>query len=148
MRRFSLSACVFTCILAVSTAVTKAGGDAKSLQGVWIAHSMEADGKPASEAAVKPIRFTFKTDKLLIAGNFNDDREEECDYRVDPTQSPKHLEFLPPKDGKAVLGIYEVKGDELKICLRHASSSDGRPAEFKTIADSKLRLIVFKRQQP
>ena len=38
-----------------------------------------------------------------------------------------------------------VKGDELKLCLRHGRSSGGRPTEFSTKPDSGLISIVFKR---
>src|SRR5262245_34836798 len=85
------------------------------LQGVWVAKSMEADGKPAPADKVERMRFTFKGDKLLLRGNFDDDREAECTYKIDANQSPKHLDFTPPKSDKAILAIYEVKGDELKV---------------------------------
>jgi uncharacterized protein (TIGR03067 family) len=75
---------VVCCFLVSSNSFTKAGDDAKPLQGVWIAQSMEADGKPAPADAVKRMKFTFTDDKLLIAGNFADDREQECAYKVDP----------------------------------------------------------------
>jgi uncharacterized protein (TIGR03067 family) len=116
------------------------------LQGVWIAQSMEANGKPAPADAVKRMQFTFKGDKLYIKGNFDDDREEECPYKIDPKQSPKHLEFSPPKEKKPILGIYEVKGNELKLCLRHGSSSGGRPTAFQTKTESGLVLILLKKQ--
>jgi uncharacterized protein (TIGR03067 family) len=123
--------------------------DAKeSLQGVWIAQSMENDGRAAPASIVKQMRFTFKGDKLFIKGNFEDGREEECTYKIDPKESPKQLDFTPPKEKKAVLGIYEVKGDQLKVCLRHGSSSGGRPTAFATKARSKLSLMVFKKQKP
>jgi len=126
-----------------------AGEDTKDpLQGVWVAQSMEADGKPAPTEAARRLRFTFKGDKLLIKGNFNDEREEECNYKVDPKQSPKHLDFTAPKQKIPILGIFEVNGDELKICMRHASSSEGQPSEFATKAGSQLVLIVFKKQKP
>lgn len=128
-------------------AIAKAADDATNLQGVWIAESMEADGEAAPAEAVKRIHFTFKGDKLFVKGNFADDREEECTFKVDAKQSPKHLEFTAPKEQKPVLGIYEVKKDELKICLRHARSADGRPTEFATKPNSKLILIVFKKQK-
>ena len=144
MKRLLLIALALTCLL---TAARAAEDDAKVLEGVWLPQSMEADGKPAPPEAVKRVKFTFKGDKLFIAGNFDDGREEECPYKIDPKQSPKHLEFTPPKENKPVLGIYEVKGDELKICLRHASSKEGRPTEFATKPDTKLILIVFKKQK-
>ncbi len=108
---------------------------------------MEADGKPVPAEAVKRMRWTFKGDKLLIAGNLADGREEECAYKVDPTQSPKHLDFTTPTETKAILAIYEVKGDELKICVRHASSADGRPTEFAARPGSKLVLMVLKKEK-
>lgn len=147
MKSLLLTAFVTVCLTMPSLAVAKAAdnGD-KSLQGVWIAESMEIDGKPAPKKAVEQMRFNFKGKKLLVRGNHGDDREEECDYRVDATKSPKHLDFTPPKEKNPVLGIYEVNGDELKICLRHASSSDGRPTKFATKADSKLVLVLLTKQ--
>ena len=148
MRRLLLTLLAVPCLAIALQSVTAAGDDAKKpLQGVWVAQSMEADGKPAPAEAVKRLRITFNNDKLFLAGNFNDDREEECVYKIDPTQSPKHLDFTPPKEKKAILAIYEVKGDELKICLRHASSSDGRPTEFATKAGSRLVLMVLKKEK-
>lgn len=147
--RCILLALVVPCLVIVLHPTTRAGDDSKdALQGVWVAQSMETDGKPAPAEAIKRMRFTFKGDKLFMRGNFADDREAECAYKVDARQAPKHLDVTPPKEDKAVLGIYDLKGDELKVCLRHASSSDGRPTEFATKADSKLVLIVFKKQRP
>lgn len=121
---------------------------AAPIQGVWIAQSMEADGKPAPAEAIRRMQFHFQGSKLLIRGNSDNDQEEECDYKIDPKQSPHHLDFTPPKANKPILAIYDVKGDEMKICMRHASSADGRPTEFATKADSKLVLIVFTKQKP
>jgi len=146
MRRLLLTALVATSLAILSHQPSTAGDDAKPLQGVWIGQSMEADGKPAPAEAAKRMQFTFKGDKLLIRGNFADDREQECTYKVVVKQSPHHLEFSPPNEKKPILGIFEVKGDQLKICLRHASSADGRPTEFATKEGSRLVLIVLKKQ--
>lgn len=118
-----------------------------SLLGVWVARSMESDGKQVPAEHVKRMRFTFAADKLLVRGNFSDGREEECAFRIDAKRSPKHLDFTPPKEKKPVLAIYEVKGDDLRICLRHASSDAGRPTEFATKEGSRLVLMVFNRQK-
>jgi uncharacterized protein (TIGR03067 family) len=149
MRRIIPIALIVPCIVMALLPITRGGDDAKdSLQGVWVAQSMEVDGKAVPVDVVKRLRFTFKGDKLFLKGNFDDDREDECPYKIDPKQSPKHLDFSPPKEKKPILGIYDVKGDELKVCLRHADSSAGRPTEFTTKADSKLMLIFFKKQKP
>ena len=149
MRRITPIALIVPCLAMVLQPITRGADDAKdSLQGVWVAQSVETDGKAAPADVVKRMRFTFKGDKLFIKGNFDDDREEECDYKIDSKQSPKHLDFSPPKEKKPVLGIFAVKGDELKVCLRHGGSSDGRPKKFTTKADSNLVLIVFKKESP
>lgn len=148
MRCLPLIALAVTSLVILLDCGCEAAEDSQTIQGVWIAQSMEADGKPAPPEAVKKVRFTFKGDKLLVRGNFSDDREDECTYKLDPKQSPKHLQFTPPKEEKPVLAIYEIKGDELKICTRNPSSPDGRPTGFTTKAGSGLALIVFKKQKP
>jgi uncharacterized protein (TIGR03067 family) len=143
-----LTMLVVSCLVATSPAAVKAADDAKTaLQGVWNAQSMEVDGKPASAETVKHMRFTFKDDKLLMRGNVKDDSETECTYTVDPKPSPKHMDIVAPGQARPILAIYELKGDELKICLRHARSTAGRPTEFATKANSLLILIVFKKQK-
>ena len=142
-----LSLCVVLCCLFGLLAT--AGAEDKTdvpLQGIWQATSVETEGKAAPAEAVARMRFTFKGDKLLLRGNFEDDREETCTFQLDTKESPQHLDVTPPKQQKPTPGIYELKGDVLKICLRHASSDAGRPTEFATTPDSKLILIVFKRE--
>lgn len=124
----------------------RAGEDAKPLQGIWLGQTMEANGKPAPNKAAKRMRFTFEGDTLLIRGNFSDERELKCSFKIDAKQTPHHLDFRPMKE-KTVLGIYEVKGDVLKICVRHANSGKGRPSEFKTAPDSDLILIVLQKKK-
>ena len=130
--------------------ISMAADDAKdALQGVWVAKSMKADGKPAPKDTLKRMRFTFEGDKLRIRGNSKtDEDEDEMTYTVDAEQSPKHLDFTPPKAEKPVLAIYEIKGDELKVCMRHAKSTEGRPTKFESTPNSRLVLIVFKKQKP
>lgn len=117
------------------------------LQGVWNAQTIEKDGKMAPDEAAKRMRFTFQGDRLLVTGNTASDKEVGGPYKVDSTKSPKQLEFTPPEETKPILGIYELTEDQLKVCMRHASSDKGRPTEFKTTADSDLILVVFKRQK-
>ena len=146
MRRSLITAVAAFSALLISHPAAIAGEDAAdSIQGVWIAKSMEANGKSAPEEVVNRLRFTFKDDKLLVKGNFDDGREEECSFTIDPERSPKHLNFSPPREKKPVLGIYELKNDELRLCMRHGNSSEGRPTEFATKEGTELVLIVFKK---
>ncbi|MBI3821621.1 MAG: TIGR03067 domain-containing protein [Planctomycetes bacterium] len=149
VRRNILRLTVMAIGLAALHSVSKAGDDAKKeLQGTWIARSVQRDGKTFTNEEATNFRFMFHGDKLIIRGNSpqEPDKETECSYRIDAKQAPKHLEFTPANTKKAILGIYEVKGDELRICVLHQDSTEGRPTSFATKEGSKLFLIVLKKQ--
>ena len=44
--------------------------------------------------------------------------------------------------------IYQVDGDDLKICYAEADSGKDRPAAFETVQDSGLLLTILKREKP
>jgi uncharacterized protein (TIGR03067 family) len=147
-----LSLTMFVSVLLATTSAAVAGNgadeDNQLLQGVWVAKSVEIDGKPAPPQVIARMQFTFKDKKLLVRGNYDNDREIEGDYKVDSAQSPKHLDFVLPKESKPIQGIYKLSGDELRVCLRHGGSSEGRPTKFVTKVDSQLILVVFRKQKP
>ena len=72
-----------------------------------------------------------------------------CDFKIDPGQDPKqiditlHLEKIKGGD-PTVLGIYEIKGDTLKVY--YLSSRTGRrPSEFATKDNPNIGYIVLTR---
>lgn len=138
------SVCFF--IMAAATAARCAEAERGTLEGTWIAKSMEKDGKKAPEDAVKCVRFRFVGDKLFVRGNYGDEREVECSFAVDATKEPKHLDFTPPKGKEPTLAIYERKEKTLRMCVRHSGSHKGRPTEFEATKGSDLILIVFSLQ--
>ena len=74
-------------------------------------------------------------------------------YAVDPTAKPKTIDVLPGQQGDFIaLGIYEIDGDRLKVCLakyRPALKTDQRPKEFSVGADSNGVLFTLERvKQP
>jgi alpha-L-fucosidase len=121
-------------------------GDPAALQGIWVARSMEIDGKPVPDEDLKHMRFDFQGDSVIVRGNHNNDEEETARYSIAPHKSPKEIEIAPLKEKNSILGIYELKDDELKLCLRHASSHKGRPTEFSTKPDTQLVLLSLKKQ--
>lgn len=119
-----------------------------ALQGVWVATAMEVGGKAAPRDAFALMRFTFDGGKLVIRGNFADEREESFSYVLNAKTSPMQLDLLPAKKGgKPIIGICESKGDELRVALRHANSDEKRPAEFATNAGSQIVVVTFKREK-
>lgn len=146
MKVFSLAIFLSAACLGMALAGRPAeGADKDDLQGVWIATSMEINGKRAPAAEVKRTRFTFKGDKLLIRGAKDDGREMECAYKIDVDKAPKQID-IEAKD-KKLTGIYEVKDDQLKVCFENGGNAENRPKKFATNRREELVLIVFKRQK-
>jgi uncharacterized protein (TIGR03067 family) len=147
---FKFTRIAFTLAGVLTLSLTRAAEDPKdALQGVWIAQSGERDGRASMADEIKSMRVTITADKFILHEGGEPDLE--CTYKIDATQSPKHLDLTPAnvdnKD-KPVHAIYELKGDELKICARQADGSDGpRPSEFATKKDSHFALLVLKREK-
>lgn len=134
IRTYLMIACL--CSL---TAAGCAKNDSDSLVGTWKATSIEANGKTIKGDDASRMEMQFKPDTLIIKGSFGDDREESCTWKIDVSKSPKTLDFTPGKHDP-VLAIYELNGDELKICF--IKESKERPKEMSA---SKQTLITLKR---
>ena len=147
MKVFPLVALVAGAWLA-SAAGTGRGAEADKdeLQGVWVPTSMEINGQPASAKEVERTRFTFKGEKLLFRHSKDEGKEEEGTFKADSKKSPKQLDITIKN--KTLHGIYEVKGDELKVCYETGEKPENRPTKFATNKEEELVLIVFKRQKP
>jgi uncharacterized protein (TIGR03067 family) len=119
---------------------------AKSLQGFWQAQSYVYNGK-AGPADLKQVWFDISGNKMRMKIN---GPEDECTFETDFKQSPKHLNIKPTgaaaakAERKVVPAIYELAGDELKICF---ADTDKRPAEFSANEKSGQILIVLKREK-
>lgn len=118
----------------------------KSLQGVWHAQSHTYNGK-ADGPSLKQIWFDISGNKLRLK---IDGPELDCIFKTDPKQSPKHLDIMPAgaaaakAERKVVPAIYELAGEELKICF---ADTDKRPTEFSANEKSGQTLIVLKREK-
>jgi uncharacterized protein (TIGR03067 family) len=128
-------------VVGIARADDKANeADQKALQGVWVAESMENAGQAAAKPDGRAVELTFK-DNIFSGGPGKD-----VTFKLDASQKPKHIQLTRSVDGKeeSVLGIYELNGDTLKICIDEGGKE--RPTEFKTTAGTKQALIVLKRK--
>jgi uncharacterized protein (TIGR03067 family) len=115
--------------------------DTESLEGMWQLVSAVYNGKesPAKEKVIWQLTKTHIT--------YSSDLQDT--YTVDPKASPKSITItqIRPKDkvadGKKLLGIYQVKGDTLEICV--AEADKGLPKEFKSTPGSGHNLLTLKR---
>ena len=96
------------------------------------------------------FNFTFKGDEGIIEGN--DELKQEyaaIKIKLDPKTIPRTMDFSvvggTQKD-EVIEGIYELKGNELRICAR--VSGKDRPTKFASPDGSNIVLIVLKRANP
>src|SRR5439155_10659564 len=116
--------------------------DLEQLKGAWIATSYVKDMKPAPEADLKMMKLAIDGDQV----SFTKGKDlRKSTYKLDPTQKPKTVDIVMidgPDKGKMLQGIYEINGDEFKICL--ALLDKPRPKEFA--AKPETILEAWKRE--
>ena len=116
------------------------------LHGTWIVVSAEKDGQAfdritGGKLVVKDQNFAIVT---------KNGTEMKGDLVLAPGKKPKHIDFTHQEGllrDKTWQGVYELDGDELKLCYAEADTNKDRPTEFKTAQDSGLLLIVMKRKK-
>lgn len=125
--------------------------DARALAGTWQAVTSTRGGEDRPEDETRRHRLVFDGDKFkilrdgetMIAGTFKLNGHE-TPAQIDMTiqESPDN----PDNQGKVVLGIIELTGDDLKWCTCGPRSSE-RPTKFASEADSRDMLVVLKREK-
>jgi uncharacterized protein (TIGR03067 family) len=112
------------------------------LQGTWQLESIE-DGKKAKIDVKKRTLFVGadlvlvqQGEKLVQAGQ----------VRLNTSKSPPTIDIVVRKgehEDNTMLGIYELKGDTLKVCFDPEGES--RPKKFEAKKDSAVFVAVYKR---
>lgn len=116
----------------------------EKFQGTWAFERVEAEGKEIPVAQFEGMTVIFEGDRYTVQKG--DEVIQAATQRLDPTRSPKTLDATVaegPNKGTAILGIYEISGDTLKVCFDPEGKK--RPTQFKTSAGSQTTLVVHKR---
>jgi uncharacterized protein (TIGR03067 family) len=122
--------------------------DLDKLQGTWVLTAMEKNGNAAPEYVLGKLAVTFKGDTMVMDGSFAAVKPEFT-VKLDPSKKPKAIDATPLsgefKD-KTVLGIYQLEGEELKICLPKQGDKE-RPSDYKSPEGSDLAFMTFERSK-
>ena len=105
------------------------------IQGAWLCLVCENDGRIVPDEIREKLRLTltdtiYKTmagEQLLFEGP----------YQINESKDPAEIDILAtsgPFEGQSALGIYERKGNELK--LAYVMPGKPRPQEFRSLAGS------------
>ena len=131
--------------VAQTTAADKA--DAAALQGVWVLVSAVANGKREPDgAAGGAMRTTHGDTTIVMAG---EKMVLKATFRVDTSMRPKQIEFRvlggEVSRGVIQLGIYEVKGQTLQLCISRPGALRAR--EFVSREGDYRACTVWKRSK-
>jgi RNA polymerase sigma factor (sigma-70 family) len=116
-------------------------------QGTWDVTGYERNGEKFPVIAI-----TFTGDKMMryAAAGAPVPSRPEWTIKLDPSKKPKAVDatvLTGRLKGKTRLGIYQIEGDELKLCLARPDVKE-RPTEFKSTEGSELEVITLKRDNP
>jgi len=143
MKRISFITLVFAVSLAAFAA--EPTNDATAVQGKWRPTKAVLGGQPIPDAVVKSISLKLDNGKYEV---FVGDSPDRGTYTLDSASEPKGMSITGtegPNRGKTFPAIYELDGDTLRIC--YDLSGAKRPAEFKSVAGTKLYLVTYGRKK-
>jgi uncharacterized protein (TIGR03067 family) len=117
-------------------------GDRDSLQGKWQLVETVKKGKTQkiTDQSEDFFELVFKGDKITARYKIG---AEQGGYKIDPNKSIKTIDILPStgdEKGKTLKGIYELKADQLKLCM--ASGGPHRPESFKAEGDKTVVYVL------
>ena len=140
MRRYVLLALVVGFLVgAAEPQKDKGKQGATALEGTWVVISITEGGK--EDDGFKNAEMVFKGNTMTIKTKQGD---RKATFKIDPKKETIDLvrAFGPAKEESAK-GIYQLKGDELKVC--HSRPGGDRPQDFTAGKGSGNFLIVLKR---
>jgi uncharacterized protein (TIGR03067 family) len=116
------------------------------MEGTWKPLSAELAGKPWAKEILDSMKLTMKDGQYTVLVG---EQSDEGTVKRDPSKSPSTMDIegtKGPNKGKTFLTIYELKGDQLRIC--YDLSGKSRPTEFATKPKTKLFLVTYRREKP
>jgi len=117
----------------------------EALQGTWRVGSSQVGDEKASAEEVARRKVTVKGDVLTYDYGTTDPKRVGT-IKLDPKTKALDGTWTSPEAGPALLALYELKGDALKIGF----GNDGqvRPRQGVIGKDDVVWLLVLKREKP
>ena len=115
------------------------------MAGDWTLVLMQLNGKKQPEELLKSIKLTIRGDKYnTVVGK----EKDEGTLELDATKEPREMDIITSvgeNKGKPIRCIYEIKGDELRVC--YGLKVAERPTDFKADENTVgvVMLITYKR---
>jgi len=130
--------CVFVTVLAAQDPVAD---EFKKLEGGWIVVAAEQRGKPFDAIRGGALIIEGRSFLLRTAAK----NEFKGELRIDPTKSPRQLDFIHAQGGVVWNAIYTVDEETFRLNYVEAGDRAVRPTLFATSSDSAGTVIVMNR---
>jgi uncharacterized protein (TIGR03067 family) len=122
--------------------------DQEKLQGTWETTSIEYNGKDLSGDF--KLKFVFKGKEASVEGSDEVQKDyAKFNFKLDQGTNPRCIDITIAEGNQKdtdIEGIYELKGDELRICAKVIGKS--RPGKFAAPEGENIALLVLKRVKP
>ena len=133
MPHFPVCLCLFTSFLVpqedpIKSELTKLQGDWQIISGTL------------SEDFMRKATVTFREGRMTMTDG---QQSTDLHFRLNPHRQPKEIDFL--KGERKSLGIYDLQGDQLKLCYE-VDGRAARPHRFEVVTGSEI-LLVLKRKK-
>jgi uncharacterized protein (TIGR03067 family) len=117
----------------------------EGIQGNWKPASVVDGGRELPPETLQVLRF------VITKGEITETKWgrvlREFTYKIDPTREPARIDVDSVRGGKGLrLGVYELKGDDLKIRLG-APGSNERPARLDPDPGPGIVFMTLKRDE-
>ena len=117
----------------------------KRLEGAWRVVAVELGGKEIDREEIgdgNNLLVFSGTKCSTVTGK----RTIECTFTIDPTKTPRWIDVTRTSDKITWPGIYELKGDTLKVF--QGPPGGKRPTEFKTKEGTQQVIHTHERVKP
>jgi uncharacterized protein (TIGR03067 family) len=118
----------------------------EKLQGTWSVVLAQEGGKEQADEMSKKVSIVIKGDifSFKVEGA---PKSLDMKLKLDTTTKPKGVDLTSTiREGQVGLGIYELSGDELKICW--SRNVKARPDGFSTKPGDDRIFLTLKRIKP
>jgi uncharacterized protein (TIGR03067 family) len=117
--------------------------DLKVLSGKWLVEALSTEGEAVPKKLFAGSSVTIKDGKYIL-DRADDTKPVQWKLTLETAKKPKRINLKPlDKKAPARMGIYELKGDTLRIAMCGVKRKAGRPKSFKP--DLGVNVVTFKR---
>jgi uncharacterized protein (TIGR03067 family) len=132
-------------VSAVSQPYLADSGD-KRIDGNWLVESIVRDPREKGEGEAKGLRVVISGQKVVVKAAGEDKVLGKAIIKIDAAAKPKAIDITGEGETDAVLGIYELEGDTLKLSFAPPKKKQ-RPTEVSATPGSQQTVLTLKRKK-